>query len=81
MYMPRGENECSIQGYDGKGAHGAQYGEDLWDRQGAHQGSERRVLRSSEKWRDDTVRFSRGNAEVLVRARMPKIMRGKGQNS
>ena len=47
-------------------------------RERAHRRSERRVLRSSAKWRDDTVSFSLANAEVVVRARRVRIMRRKG---
>ena len=33
-----GKNEYSQENYDGKGAHGAQYGADLCDRQGKEEG-------------------------------------------
>ena len=75
------ENECCEKNDDGKDAHGAQYGAEPKYRQGAQRRLERTVLRSGAIWRDDTVSFSCGIAEVLVRARMVRIMRRKGRNS
>ena len=63
------ENEESQENYDGKDAHGAQYGAEPKYRQGAQRRLERTVLRSGAIWRDDTVSFSCGIAEVLVKSK------------
>ena len=42
--MPKGENECSEKNYDGKDAHGAQYGADPWDGQANGMGESSMVL-------------------------------------
>lgn len=36
--MPRGDEECRQENYDGNGAHGAQYDAALCDRQGKEEG-------------------------------------------